>query len=284
MLGPALIALVVTGAYPYAMNVFYSLRHWSVIFSAGAGEFVGLQNFAAAFADTSFMSSIGRTLVFVGVILVGELLLGLGVALLFNRDLRGKHVFRSLVLLPMMLSPVVTAVIWRMLYSVQFGLIDYLLLALHITHERVEWLADPALAFVSLAIATIWMWFPFSFLVLTAGLQGIPQDEYEAAWLDGASSWNAFRYITLPHLLPAIVVILLVRFIDGLKTFALIFTLTGGGPASATDLAYYHIYRAAFQVFDTGYSSAMSIVLVFVALIGSWLIWGAGRRVSPQAS
>jgi len=282
MLAPTLLVLVVTGAYPYVMNLFYSLRRWSVVFSAGSGDFVGIQNFVAAFGDRSFMSSMGRTLVFVGLILVCELLLGLGVALLFNRELRTKNLFRSLILLPMMLSPVVTAVIWRMLYSAQFGLLDYLLLALHITNRRVEWLADPRLAFLSLAVATIWMWFPFSFLVLTAALQGISQDEYEAAWIDGASSWNAFRYISVPHLLPAVMVILLVRFIDGLKTFALILTLTGGGPASATDLVYYHIYRVAFQMFDTGYSSALSIILVVVSLLGSWLIWGTGRRFSPE--
>jgi multiple sugar transport system permease protein len=282
MLAPALVVLLLTGVYPYVMNAFYSLRHWSVVVSTGAGDFVGVQNFVAAFRDASFMLSIGRTLLFVGLILIGELLLGLGAALLFNRELRTKNVFRSLVLLPMMLSPVVTAVIWRMLYSVQFGVADYLLVALHLTHRRVEWLAEPRLAFLSLAAATVWMWFPFSFLVLTAALQGIAQDEYEAAWIDGASSWNVFRYITAPHLLSAIVVILLVRFIDGLKTFALILTLTGGGPGSATDLVYYHIYRVAFQVFDTGYSSALSIVVVLVALLGSWLIWGAGRRLSPE--
>lgn len=284
MLTPTLLLLALTGAYPYVLNVIYSLRHWSVIFSTGAGTFVGLQNFVAAFGDKAFMSSVGRTLLFVGLVLICELPLGLGVALLFNRELRTKNLFRSLILLPMMLSPVVTAVIWEMLYSAQFGVANYVLLALHLVHAPVQWLGQPGLAFLSLGVATIWMWFPFSFLVMTAALQGISQTEYEAAAIDGASSWNAFRYITAPHLVPAVIVILLVRFIDGLKTFALVYTLTGGGPGTATDLVYYHIYRAAFQSFDTGYSSALSILLVCIALAGSGLIWGAGQRLQPEAN
>ena len=175
MLAPTLLLLALTGAYPYVLNVLYSLRHWSVIFSTGSGTFVGLQNFVAAFGDKAFVSSVVRTLLFVGLVLICELPLGLGMALLFNRELRTKNLFRSLILLPMMLSPVVTAVIWEMLYSAQFGVANYVLVALHLAHGRVQWLAQPGLAFLSLGVATVWMWFPFSFLVMTAALQGISQ-------------------------------------------------------------------------------------------------------------
>jgi multiple sugar transport system permease protein len=114
--------------------------------------------------------------------------------------------------------------------------------------------------------------------VLTASLQGIPEEEFEAARIDGASAWNGFWFITLPHLIPAAMVILLVRFIDGLKTFALVYTLTAGGPSSSTELVFFHIYKVAFRNFDIGYSSALSLILVVFSILACGLILRLGRR------
>lgn len=277
MVAPALCALLVVGAYPYAVNLIYSFRNWNIM-ALTAPDWVGFANYLKAFGDRLFLASLLRTFGFVGMTLPLEFLLGLCMALLLHREFKGKGLFRALVLLPMMLSPVVTSVVWKMMYSVQFGPLNYLLKVLHVTDGRTEWLSNAALAFPALGVATVWMWFPFSFLVLTASLQGIPEEEYEAARIDGASSWGVFRFITLPHLVPASMVILLVRFIDGLKTFALVYTLTSGGPGSATELVFYHIYKVAFRSFDVGYSSAPSLILVVFSILSCGLILKLGRR------
>jgi multiple sugar transport system permease protein len=122
------------------------------------------------------------------------------------------------------------------------------------------------------------MWFPFSFLVLLAGLQSIPREQYESAKIDGASWWNELRYITLPNLLPSIMVVVLVRFLDALKTFALVYTLTGGGPGSSTELIYYEIFRVAFRDFNIGYASSLSIIVVLVSILACGLILKLSRK------
>ena len=273
----ALSFLTITGLYPYLMNIFYSFTNWNImspdiVFNKG-------KNYIQAFSDSIFLMSIVRTFGFIIVVIPIEFCIGLALALLLNRDdIRGKYIFRSLVMLPMMLSPVVTSVIWKMMYSVQFGPLNYFLKVLGLTDGHTEWLSNSRLAFPALAFATIWMWFPFSFLVLLAALQGIPKEQYEAAYLDGASKWKALRYITIPNLQPAIVVVLLVRFLDALKTFALVYTLTGGGPGSSTQLVFYEIFKVAFRDFNIGYASSLSIILVALSIVGCGAMLTLSRK------
>jgi multiple sugar transport system permease protein len=277
MATPALVFFLVTGIYPYIMNIYYSLTNWNLIHSGPV--FTGAANYIKAFADSTFLLSVLRTFGFIAIVIPLEFCLGLGMALLLSReDIKGKNIFRSLILLPMMLSPVVTSVIWKMMYSVQFGPLNYFFKVLGLSDGRTEWLSDPKLAFPALAVATIWMWFPFSFLVLLAGLQSIPREQYESAKIDGASWWNELRYITLPNLLPSIMVVVLVRFLDALKTFALVYTLTGGGPGSSTELIYYEIFRVAFRDFNIGYASSLSIIVVLVSILACGLILKLSRK------
>jgi multiple sugar transport system permease protein len=278
MVVPALLLLLLVSVYPYSSILFQSFRDWNLVTSGDTVRFVGLQNYLKALMNRDFLHSVLRTFAFVAVVLPLEFVVGLFLALLLNhRDLKFKGLFRALLLLPMMLSPVVTAVVWNMIYSTQFGPLNYLLQVLGITDGRTEWLGNIHLAFPALAFATIWMWFPFSVLVLSAGLQGIPEEEYEAARIDGASFGQIFRFVTFPHLLSSILVILLIRFIDGLKTFALVYTLTKGGPGTATELIYFHIYEVAFRSFNISYASAMSMLLIIITLLGSLLVIRLGH-------
>lgn len=283
MVAPAVFLLLFVGVYPGVSILLQSLRDWNLITSGDTVRFVGLANYWKAIRSREFVASVGRTFTFVGIVLPLEFLVGLFLAVLLNhRDLKMRGLFRSLLLLPMMLSPVVTAVVWNMIYSTQFGPLNYLLQLLGLTDGRTEWLGHAGRAFPALAFATIWMWFPFSVLVLSAGLQGIPEEEYEAARIDGASGTQLFAYVTLPHLVPSILVILLIRFIDGLKTFALVYTLTKGGPGTSTELVFYHIHQVAFRTFNISYSSAMSVLLVVITLVGSLVIVRLSRAVSTS--
>ena len=283
MIAPALALLMVIGLYPYLMILYHSLHDWSLIHTVDRPDFVGLHNFGNAFGDHAFFKSILLTFKFLAVILPTEFVIGLIIALLLNhRRLMFRGILRSLMLLPMMLSPIVTAVVWKMIYSTQFGPLNYFLKIAGITDGRTEWIGSVQRAFPALAAATVWMWYPFSVLVLLAGLQSIPEEEYEAARIDGASFLQGFRFVTLPHLIPSIMVILLIRFIDGLKTFALVHALTGGGPGTSTELISYNIYKIAFRNFDIGYSSALAIILVVVTVAVSGVIVKSVRSLSRQ--
>src|SRR5712692_5209016 len=164
----------------------------------------------------------------------------------------------------MMLPPVVVGVVWRLMLNPDFGAINGTLKGAGVNTEALTWTASPMLAFASVIAVDIWQWSPFMFLVLLAGLQAIPQEPYEAAVIDGSSTWQTFRHVTLPLLRPAILIALLLRTMDLLRVFDQIFILTQGGPGFSTETVSLYIYRTAFRFFDFGYAAAMSFVLLIV--------------------
>ena len=194
-------------------------------------------------------------------------MLGLGLAVLLDRPLRGRSIFRAALLIPMMLPPVVAGVVWRLMLNPDFGAINGTLKGAGLNTDALTWTASPLLALASVIAVDIWQWTPFMFLVLLAGLQAIPQEPYEAAMIDGASAWQTFRHVTLPLVRPAILIALLLRTMDLLRVFDQIFILTEGGPGFATETVSLYIYRAAFRFFDFGYAAAMSFVLLVVTNI-----------------
>jgi len=191
----------------------------------------------------------------------------LGLAVLLDRPLRGRSLFRSALLIPMMLPPVVVGVVWRLMLNADFGAINGTLKGAGANTDSLTWTASPVLALASVIAVDIWQWTPFMFLVLLAGLQAIPQEPYEAALIDGSSAWQTFRYVTLPLLKPAILIALLLRTMDLLRVFDQIFILTEGGPGFATETVSLYIYRTAFRFFDFGYAAAMSFVLLVLTNI-----------------
>ncbi|HJQ23537.1 MAG TPA: sugar ABC transporter permease [Blastocatellia bacterium] len=259
MAAPTIAVLLALSVYP----LIYAIK---VAFQSGTGADAHwtLQHFTRLFSDSFFLAALGHTLLFATVALTFEFLLGLGLALLVDRPLRGRGLFRALLLVPMMLPPVVVGVVWRLMLNPDFGAINGTLRSVGLTTEALTWTASPRLAMLSVIAVDVWQWTPFVFLVLLAGLQAIPQEPYEAARMDGSSAWQTFRFITLPLLRPAMLIALLLRTMDLLRVFDQIFILTEGGPGFATETVSLYIYRAAFRFFDFGYAAAMSFVLLVI--------------------
>jgi len=259
MAAPTIAVLLALSVYP----LIYAIK---VAFQSGSGADTHwtFQHFTRLFSDSFFLAALGHTLLFATVALTFEFLLGLGLALLVDRPLRGRGLFRALLLVPMMLPPVVVGVVWRLMLNPDFGAINGTLRSVGLTTDALTWTASPRLAMLSVIAVDVWQWTPFVFLVLLAGLQAIPQEPYEAARMDGSSAWQTFRFITLPLLRPAMLIALLLRTMDLLRVFDQIFILTEGGPGFATETVSLYIYRAAFRFFDFGYAAAMSFVLLVI--------------------
>ncbi|HKS43289.1 MAG TPA: sugar ABC transporter permease [Blastocatellia bacterium] len=256
LIAPTVAVLLALSIYPllYAIRVAFQNESSSWTFA----------NFTRLASDSFFLSALWHTLIYATVALTFEFLLGLGLALLLDRPLRGRGVFRAVLLIPMMLPPVVVGVVWRLMLNPDFGAVNGTLKSVGINTDALTWTASPTLAFASVIAVDIWQWTPFMFLVLLAGLQAIPQEPYEAAMIDGANWWQTFLHVTLPMLRPAMLIALLLRTMDLLRVFDQIFILTEGGPGFATETVSLYIYRSAFRFFDFGYAAAMSFVLLIV--------------------
>ena len=259
LLAPTVAVLFALSVYP----LIYSIR---ISFQGPAGNWTG-ENFVRMASDRFFISALAHTFVYAAVALTLEFLIGLALALLLNTHIRGRGVFRALLLLPMMLPPVVVGVVWRLMLNSNFGAVNGTLKSIGVNTDALTWTASPVLAMASVIVADVWQWTPFMFLILLAGLQAIPQEPYEAALIDGSSAWQTFIHVTLPLLKPAILIALLLRTMDLLRVFDQIFILTEGGPGFATETASLYIYRTAFRFSNFGYAAAMSFVLLAVTNI-----------------
>jgi multiple sugar transport system permease protein len=256
-IAPALAVLLSLSIYPLIYSVAISLqRQTSTRISWGLGNFIRLAS------DNFFLMAMAHTFVYAMAALTCEFLLGLGLALLLNKQIRGRGLFRASLLVPMMLPSVVVGVVWRLMLNPNFGAVNGALKQIGANTENLTWTASPRLAMLSVIVVDVWQWTPFVFLVLLAGLQAIPQEPYEAALIDGSSRWQTFRHVTLPLLKPSILIVLLLRTMDLLRVFDQIFILTEGGPGFATETISLYIYRTAFRFFDFGYAAAMSFVLL----------------------
>jgi multiple sugar transport system permease protein len=256
-IAPALAVLLSLAIYPLLYSVSVSLQR-----ETPNGVVWGLGNFARLVSDSFFWTAMAHTFVYAIAALTCEFLLGLGLALLLNSEIRGRGIFRASLLVPMMLPAVVVGVVWRLMLNPNFGAINGTLKQIGINTESLTWTASPKLAMLSVIAVDVWQWTPFVFLVLLAGLQAIPQEPYEAALIDGSGRWQTFWHVTLPLLKPSILIVLLLRTMDLLRVFDQIFILTEGGPGFATETISLYIYRTAFRFFDFGYAAAMSFVLL----------------------
>jgi multiple sugar transport system permease protein len=258
-IAPALGLLFALSIYP----LLYSVK---VSFTSQAGRFTGA-HYARLFSDRLFSVACWQTAVYATLALSAEFLLGLGLALLIDSLARGRGLFRAGLLTPMLLPPVVAAVVWRLIYNPQFGVLNGTLRQMGMSTARLTWTSGESSALLSVVLVDIWEWTPFLFLLLSAGLQAIPQEPYEAARIDGASPWRVFRDITLPLLKPAIALALLLRAMDLARIFDQIFILTQGGPGMATETVSLYIYRTAFRFFNFGYAAAMSFVVLALTTV-----------------
>jgi multiple sugar transport system permease protein len=263
MTAPGLSALVLIVLFPLLFTIFtsgfdYTLLHRSY------DTFVGLENYRSAFAEGYFTESLWVTLEFVVAVVILEFLIGFTVALMFDAVQRFKDVYYLILLMPLLINPVVVALIWRMFLHPELGIVNYLLSLIGI--GPVNWLGDVRIAFWTVVLVDIWHQVSFMIILLVAGLAALPREPYEAARVDGASTLQAFFHITLPLMRPVIAVTLLIRLIFAVKTFDLIFIMTRGGPGTSTDLISYFIYRSAFFGLNVGQASAISVLLLIIVL------------------
>jgi len=261
----ALIALVI--GFPLVYAFYLSLQNFDL--SVGSDyQFIGGRNYAEAlFRDQRFLGSVWNTAVIIVPSLVVELLLGLGLALLLGRVIRGRPVITALLAIPAMVSPVMGAMAWRMMYGVKYGAINNLGRQLGLLDVYFDWFASPVIAIIAVVLVEIWHNTPFMMLVLLAGLQSIPQELYDAAKVDGATPWQAFWSVTLPLLKFTMAVGVMIRLIDLTKLFGLIFILTFGGPGGATETVAFNTYLVGFKDFRMSYASALSYVIVGGVLV-----------------
>lgn len=253
-----------------AMNIFPLL--WSLylsFFKCKAGslelrEFVGTRNYSRLLSDPNIWQYFTTTLFFVILAVAAQFIIGFALALLLNREFKYKGIVTTLILLPMMLSPVVVGLFWRFIFDPATGLLNYFMKML-IGIGGIRWTTNPKLALFAVVIVDTWMWSPFMMLISLAGLSAVPKYLYEAAEVDRASTWFKFRWITLPMVSPLLIIALLFRTMDAFKLFDLVYVLTReGGPGTATETVSMNLYKIAFRQQDTGKACAMAYILLVI--------------------
>jgi len=272
---PLIVVLGLTSLYPTAYSLYMSFYDWNW---GKQFNFIGLENYLELAASERFQISLWNTFVFTFGAVAVELVLGIGLALVVNRLGRGAAVVRTLLLVPLMVSGIIVALIWKIILDPTIGPVNVALQQFGI--PALGFLGDPAMGMASVILIDAWWQTAFVFIVFSAGLQALPREPLEAAEVDGAGLWTRLRYVILPMLKPIILVILLFRTIDCMKVFAIIFGTTGGGPLTTTESVQVLAYRIAFK--QQGMSLSMAAMVIFAAVVLGLVI--AIRRASRQES
>jgi multiple sugar transport system permease protein len=258
---PAVLVMAMGLGWPVIESLRLSLYELRLGEAVVPSAFRGLAIFWEALSDPSVHTSMLVTLKYAFVVVAVEMVMGVGLALLLEKPIRGMGVFRTIFVLPMMIAPICVGLIWRYMFDTNAGPLNTWLAHFNI---KPEWLADPALAFLAICVADIWQFTPFVFIMALAGLQGLDTSSVEAAEIDGASTWQIIRFIKLPMLAPILMITLLMRLIDALRGLEVVYALTNGGPGLSTELFPLHIYKSAFVTQRMGHSAALSICLLLV--------------------
>jgi len=261
---PYLAVFAVFLVWPALKGLWMSLHDWNP-FNPAASEFIGIGNYVQLFNDPVFWNAMKGTFYFVVLSVPLLVILGLVLALGVNRNVKGKVVLRAIYFSPYILTVAVVTLIWSEVYSEGYGLINYYLG--FFMESPPGWLTSMDLAMPALAFMTVWWLVGFNFVILLAARQGIPERLYEAARLDGASTWRAFKDITLPQMRNSILFVVIIQFILQFQVFAQPYVLTGGGPRDSTDTLVYYLYRSAFSQHNYGYGAAIGYVLVVLLII-----------------
>jgi multiple sugar transport system permease protein len=270
MLAPAMLVLLTLTIFPSIYMIIAAATRISPNPDL-PWQFAGADNFLRLLTDEQFHVGLWNTLVFTVFAVGAEFLLGLGLALLLDRYIRRLNFLKTILMLPMMLPPVAVAITWKLIYEPQFGVLNEIMFRLGLPLQA--WAGDVRLAMFSVIVADVWQWTPFMFLLMLAGLASLPDEPYEAAAIDGASAWRQFWDLTLPFLKPVIAIALLLRIMDALRLFDLVFILTGGGPADRTKTLSLYIYQVAYRFADPSYAAAISLFVLFTTVaFSTWFI------------
>ena len=272
---PAVVILVVGLIIPVIHAFYLSFFSWDMGTPWSSAKFLALDNYKRMLADESVRSSIWVTLRYTFWTTTLEMLLGIALALALEKPIKGASVFRTIFILPLMVSPVVVGLIWKYMLDARTGVINYYIEAIgeaipflqNLGFARQAYLGDPHLALPALIVTDIWQWTPFIFIIILAGLQALPAEIMEASFIDGANWLQMTLWVKLPMLLPLIIVTLLMRIIDVFRALEVIFIMTFGGPGQSTNVLSLKIYRTAFQAQDLGYASVISVILIGITFV-----------------
>jgi len=269
LITPAMIVVGFFALYPLGYAVYLSLRFADLTSAVGIGEFLGLENYYFVLEDGFFWSAVRKTLIFSVSAVAIQLVLGMAIALLVNGMRLFQGIARSLIILPIAVSPLAIGLIWRYMYHADFGIFNGILSSVGLPEQN--WLGDPTLAMASIIAFDVWQWTPFVALIFLAGLQSVPVQLYEAGAIDGASFWQGFVFISFPMLSRVIIFVSLLRFIDAIRLYDSVFALTAGGPGTATEVLTFYIYRTGLRFFKLDIASAMSILFLYATIVISGL-------------
>lgn len=264
LIAPSALLLLLFQVVPIVMGANASFRDWAL--SNPKKTWIGLDHYATVLTDPAFLTIVLPNTFLFMILSVGlSLCAGLGLAVLLNRTFLGQKLVQTVLLVPLMIAPVIAAIMIRWMFNDQFGIVNVILEALGI--ETFPWFTQRWTAFAIIVLTDVWLWTPWFTLLLLAGLQSLPREPFEAAAIDGTSAWRVFRYLTLPMLRPVIVVCIVIRTIDAFRTFDIVWTLTGGGPARQTELFSLYAYENAFIFLNFGMGSAAALIGAGIILI-----------------
>ena len=277
---PAVLVMAAGLVYPVADALYLSFFDWKIATPFSRAENVGLANYVRMLGDPDVRESLWVTLRFGFWTIVIEMVLGVALALMLEKPIRGASVFRTIFILPLMVSPVVVGLIWRYLFDARVGWINHYL-GLWFGIEPQVWLGAPDLAFFAIVLTDVWQWTPFIFII--AGLQALPSEVLEASRIDGANWWQQTFLVKLPMIRSILVIALLMRLIDVFRALEVMYVMTGGGPGRATELLSLHIYNRAFDAQLLGYASAIAVLLIVIVFALSFAILAHGNPMNEKS-
>lgn len=281
LLGPVAVLLAVILIWPIVQGVALSFFNTRIL-NYSAGKFIGLANFNALFQDEYFWNSLKVTAIYGAASVICTYVLGLGFALLLNRDFKGRGFIRTIFILPWAIPEVVAVLIFAWMLDPQFGVGNYLLVLIGVIEQPQAWLSQSHLALPALVVLTAWQQFPLAMLILLAGLQTIPEEQYEAAKMDGAGALTRFIHVTLPGLRSVNVILILLLILNSFRRVTMIYAMTRGGPARSTETLSVLTYNTAFEYQRVGYAAAVGTVLLLILLAFSLVYFWSIMR-SKQA-
>ncbi|WP_296494548.1 sugar ABC transporter permease [Rhodoferax sp.] len=266
---PAILFIGMMMVFPILYTLYLSFTNWNLT-SGAEPSFVGFDSYLRVFSEPRFLHAVGRTFTFTLSAVAIEVVLGVAIALILNRAFVGKGFAKLLLLLPLVATPVAVGIVFNLFYDPTIGLLNFVLNALGLPQGR--WISNENTVIASLVMVDVWQWTPMITLIVLAGLAGLPEEPVEAARVDGASEWQILRYVTIPMVMPVILTAMILRLIDALKTFDIIFAMTGGGPGYASETLNIMGFKYSFEYFRMGQSSVILVALFVVVLLCSLVI------------
>jgi multiple sugar transport system permease protein len=260
---PAVVTLFLIVIIPIVFNLYLAFNKWTI--GLGQPRFIGLGNFIELLSDERVLNGVKVMIYFSGLSLSLEMVLGLLIAVYFNRQFKGSEIVQAIYILPFAATPVAVALIWRIMLNPEIGVMNYLLQSVGLPGSL--WVSSPLTVIPALVMVDVWKWTPMITLIVLAGLKSLPHEPYEAARVDGANALQIFWYITLPLIRPVLIAALMLRSLDNLKEFDMLYTITQGGPGIASETLYLYSYNVGFSFFKAGYGSALMVVVFLIVLV-----------------